>query len=164
MRNCESCGIIDDDQKLLECAGCLSAYFCSAACQQQSWRLHKKICRLRKRSTIKIQSNWRGCELRRQLMLNDGRDRCEVCGMTNSKEKQLHICNACKLSLFCSRKCQDFAWKKRGHRQICTDRKMAVVKIQRTWRRVRRQVRRQVGRHGAAPASLQFSVHQGGQG
>ena len=75
-------------------------------------------------------------------MLNDGRDRCEVCGMTNSKEKQLHICNACKLSLFCSRKCQDFAWKKRGHRQICTDRQMAVVKIQRTWRRVRRQVRR----------------------
>ena len=137
-KKCESCGITDDDQKLLECAGCLSAYFCSTSCQQQSWRLHKKICRQRKKSVIKIQSNWRGYESRQQLMHindDDGRPRCEVCGITNSKTKQLHICNGCKVSLFCSKKCQDYAWKKRGHREFCLERQRAAVTVQRLWRR-----------------------------
>ena len=100
-KTCESCGIKegggDRGKKLLECGGCLTSYFCSTSCQQQSWKLHKKLCRRRKKSVIKIQSNWRGWYTRRELLLSDGRPRCEVCGESNSKEKQLNLCNGCKL-------------------------------------------------------------------
>jgi len=127
------------DTKLLECAGCLSSYFCNTQCQQQSWPLHKKACRQRKKSVVKIQSNWRGWYTRKQLDLNDGQDRCEVCGALDSKDKQLSICNGCKLSLFCSARCQEYAWKKKNHKIICQERQMtvqvkSVVRIQTTWR------------------------------
>jgi len=141
-RVCESCGTTDGDgtgQKLLECAGCLSSYFCNTKCQQQLWPLHKKVCRQRKKSVVKIQSNWRGWYTRRQLVINDGQDRCEVYGTLDSKDKQLNICNGCKLSLFCSVRCQEYAWKKKNHKIICQERQRAVqvrsaVKIQSSWR------------------------------
>ena len=121
------------DKKLLECAGCLSSYFCNIKCQQRSWPLHKKVCRQRKTSVVKIQSNWRGWYTRRHLELNDGQDRCEVCGRLDSKDKQLSICNGCKLSLFCSVRCQEYAWKKKNHKIICQKRHMAAMKIQAAW-------------------------------
>ena len=136
-RICESCGTIDGGgtgQKLLECAGCLSSYFCNTQCQQQSWPLHKKVCRQRKKSVVKIQSNWRGWYTRRQLVINDGQDRCEVCGVLDGKDKQLNICDGCKLSLFCSVRCQEYAWKKKNHKIICQERQKAVLKIQSVWR------------------------------
>ena len=141
-RICESCGTIDGggtDKKLLECAGCLSSYFCNTQCQQQAWQLHKPICRQRKKSVVKLQSNWRGWYTRRQLVINDGQDRCEVCGALDSKDKKLNICNGCKLSLFCSVQCQEYAWKKKNHKIICQERQRAVqVKsaaiIQSSWR------------------------------
>ena len=141
-RICESCGTTDgggSDKKLLECAGCLSSYFCNTQCQQQSWQLHKKVCRQRKKSIVKIQSTWRGWYTRRQLVINDGQDRCEVCGALDSKDKQLNICNGCKLSLFCSVRCQEYAWKKKNHKIICQERQMtvqlkSVVRVQSSWR------------------------------
>jgi len=141
-RICESCGMTDgggSDKKLLECAGCLSSYFCNTQCQQQSWPLHKKVCRQRKKSVVKIQSNWRGWYTRRQLKLNDGQDRCEVCGALDSKYKQLNICNGCKLSIFCSVRCQEYAWKKKNHKIVCQERQMimqlnSAVTIQSHWR------------------------------
>ena len=141
-RICESCGAIDgggSDHKLLECAGCLSSYFCNTQCQQQSWQLHKKVCRQRKKSVVKIQSNWRGWYTRRQLVINDGQDRCEVCGALDSKDKQLTICDGCKLSLFCSVRCQEYAWKKKKHKIVCQERQKAVLKIQSAWRAMQLQ-------------------------
>ena len=138
-KTCESCGVTDYDnscgtggKKLLECAGCLSSYFCSTTCQQQSWKLHKKICRQRKRSVVTIQSNWRGWYTRRKIMLDDGRDRCEICGVTNNKEKQLHLSNGCRISLYCSVTCQEYGWNR--HKIICKERQRAVLKIQSAWR------------------------------
>jgi len=124
------------DKKLLECAACLSSYFCNIQCQQQSWPLHKKVCRQRKKSVVKIQSNWRGWYTRKRLLMNDGQDRCEVCGALDSKDKQLNICNDCKLSLFCSVRCQEYAWKKKNHKIVCQERQRAAMKIQLAWRTV----------------------------
>ena len=145
-KTCESCGIKgggDSGKKLLECGGCLTSYFCSTSCQQQSWKSHKKLCRQRKKSVIKIQSNWRGWYTRsRRLMLNND-DRCEVCKVVqgevrnNGKKKQLHLCNGCKLSLYCSKKCQEYDWKR--HKKICRDRQRAVLKIQFLWRKHHKQ-------------------------
>ena len=37
-------------------------------------------------------------------MLNDGQDRCEVCGVLDGKDVRLDMCDGCKISLFCSGK------------------------------------------------------------
>ena len=69
------------------------------------------ICRQRKTYIVKIQSNWRGYDARRQLALNDGQDRCEVCGVLDGKDVRLDMCDGCKISLFCSGKYKYiFAW------------------------------------------------------
>ena len=86
-----------------------------------------------------IQSTWRGWYTRRILVINDGQDRCEVCGALDSKDKQLNICNGCKQSLFCSVRCQEYSWKKKNHKIICQERQInmqvkSVVTIQSSWR------------------------------
>ena len=44
-------------------------------------------------------------------MLNDGQDRCEVCGALDGKDVRLDMCDGCKMSLFCSGKYKFiFAW------------------------------------------------------
>ncbi len=40
---CDGCGTTEAP-KLLRCARCRTARFCSAACQQAAWRVHKLVC------------------------------------------------------------------------------------------------------------------------
>ena len=148
-RRCEAlCGANGKNK----CGGCLSAYFCSASCQQKLWKSHKKICRARKRGVVKIQSSWRGWIVRSSrrstaIMMPDvvglemktivmDRLQCEVCGIPEPKCEAHQLCDGCKLSLFCSRTCQKVGWKR--HKRICFERRRSAVAIQSAWRKMSR--------------------------
>ena len=44
-RTCDHCHAHIPDDQAAKCSICFNARYCSAACQQDSWRVHKKTCR-----------------------------------------------------------------------------------------------------------------------
>jgi hypothetical protein len=43
---CETCGTLySKEKKLLKCAQCMSACYCSKECQVKAWKSHKKVCK-----------------------------------------------------------------------------------------------------------------------
>jgi hypothetical protein len=44
IKHCECCQKKGTDVKLNACSRCMTAYYCSVACQKQDWKQHKKTC------------------------------------------------------------------------------------------------------------------------
>lgn len=45
-RSCASCGVNEEDARLMKCAGCEMKWYCSKKCQKEHWKLgHKIYCK-----------------------------------------------------------------------------------------------------------------------
>lgn len=98
-KSCFACDSYSDRLKV--CGKCLSAWYCSRACQKIDWPKHKTDCKF----------------LIRMKELHGALGTAGQCARCTSSFEKLKKCSKCKVVKYCSKACQIADWN--DHRQYC---------------------------------------------